>query len=121
MLRVVLIAFLVAACQSSTENLLGDWKVETSHYSATYRIAQEEASVKARLLFSKDGTSSYHWEKQEPRYRFLDLKQQTKGFYVDAASGATSSATVAIKQIAKDTLVVPLAKGKKEIWTRINQ
>lgn len=121
MLRVVLITFLFTACQSSTENLLGDWRVESRHYNATYRIAQEEAVITARLLYSKDGTSSYDWEKQEPRYRFLHLKQQTKDHYVDATSGATASEPLAIEQIAKDTLVVTLAAEKKEYWTRINQ
>lgn len=121
MLRIALIVLLFAACQNPTKNLLGDWKVEAAHYNANYRILDEGGDLKARLLFSKDGTSTYHWEKQAPRYRFLNLKQQTKNHYVDATSGATSTAVVAIEQIAKDTLAVFLTEDKKEFWTRINQ
>ena len=120
MIRALIISSLLVSCQSAGD-LLGDWKVVEDHYSATYRIAYENDSLKARLLQSNDGTSKYNWKGQQPRYRFLKLKRKSGSSYVDAASGETMASYIVLEQLSKDSLYVSVEQAKKEWWTRINQ
>ena len=49
----------LSACQTTTDNMVGTWKVNDKFTKATYQIEQDGRYLKAFVLAYDDGTTQY--------------------------------------------------------------
>lgn len=120
--------FLLVGCrqQAADPRLLGEWQVDNGWYRAVYEIVEEEGTLKCRVRYYHDGTSTYVWDAQQPRYLFERLQQPDPDttIWVDAVSGATARSggkQVEIALLPPDTLLVTLfvnGHPMPERWVR---
>ncbi len=126
-LVLLLLLLSLISCLTSSDKLLGEWRLVSRFYSATYQIIEDGKELKALVLYYNDGTTKYHYSEGEEYYLFTGLKEKN-GVYVDGVSSATkvdekvaSKPNLSIKRIGLDTLEVTTyvrEKPKKEIWVR---
>jgi len=123
----ILLLLIMCSCSKTPTVLLGQWKVESKYYQATYAIIEDNDSIKAKVLYYNDGTTIVREKDQKDYYVFKNLKY-TNNRYVDAVSGATKvkeiQPSIELNPIHKDTLKITKYirnKPLKEVWTRINK
>jgi hypothetical protein len=125
------ISFLVVSifysCTQEPIPLLGKWKTNSVHYSATYQIEQNEGEneLQVLILSYNDGTTTYKYEGEKPQYLCTNLHKENNNLYVDGTSGATKKEGVKHKYeialINADSLRVTsylLKKPLTEIWIK---
>lgn len=120
----LLLIMLISSCHKQ-DVLVGEWKINSQFYSATYQIEEEGNGLNGLVLFYDDGTTTYVHEDAKPRYAFTGLKKNSGSQYVDGVSGATTKnstpKSIEIKRRSHDTLEVTTYMMKQsltEIWTR---
>ena len=126
-LKVTILLLVMISCTDKNQELLGVWNVESSFYSATYNILEEDGDLKALALYYDDGTTHFKYQegKTKKMYLFENLKFKNHN-YVDAISGATKKANpeqLTLKVLDKDTLSVTtyiMHKPLTEKWIRKN-
>ncbi len=118
----IFLVLILTSCGQDAERLLGDWKVNSQYYKATYQFAEEEGEIIAKVLYYNDGTSKYHWNKREP-WLLSSKIEQDKPFFVDASTGATQQISqIKFQLLAKDSLEMSMTAFNgvsKEIWTKV--
>lgn len=115
---------IIVGCNDKQDPVEGTWKVESRFYSATCEIQKEDGYFDGIVLSYDDGTTSYRFSENDPRYFFKNLKKKGE-YYVDGVSGATksgySSDQLKIELIATDTLkMISMVSNKpiEELWIR---
>lgn len=105
----------------------GLWLRKDRYSYSELLIVEEEGSLNAKVIYSKDGTSEYLFSEELPRYVFVNLKKVENELFVDGTSSATqlqqNHKVNRIVKIQEDSLAVytyVLNKEIKEIWTRKN-
>ncbi len=121
----ILIGFMLFGCDSSNDTILGTWRANERHYSATYSIIKENDAYNGVVLSYSDGTKSIKHNPYSPYYLFKNLKWEGEK-YIDGISGATKSENQKSQFIIsiqhKDTISVTssLSGGeRKENWVRV--
>lgn len=121
---IILLTFFWIVCNHQSDDMVGEWVVQSKHYSATYRILQEGKKLNGLVLYYNDGTTKYRHDGEKFYYIFTGLEKDD-GIYVDAVTGATSKndtpKTLEINKRNIDTLDVTTYirnKPLREIWTR---
>ena len=123
MIVIVAISLLLSCSEKVDETIKGNWKVENRFYEATYLVTSLGGKIVAKVLRYDDGTTKYHWDGNNPKYVFKNLKSKD-GRLVDAVTGATtknSKPNMEIKVLHEDTLnVITFFKNHSisEKWTR---
>jgi len=117
--------FIFTACIQPTDQIEGNWKVNSAFYSADYKIIKERGKLSGLVLYYYDGTTKYKHDGSTNYYYFTGLKKQQNNSYIDGVSSATSKVetlkNIQIKYKHKDTLEVTthlLNQPIVEIWTR---
>lgn len=104
----------LASCGSYVdERIFGEWQSISKFHHIDYQIIKEEGKIKAKILSYNDGTTTYEWSLENPKYAFQNLKQEGD-ILVDAISGATS------KELKKNMSVEVLNIDTLNIITYIN-
>ena len=123
-LTILILAGLVAACNSSDDVLSGIWMVQDQFISATYLVEKSGSRYSAFVLSYDDGTTRYVQQDDEQHYVFSQLKEKD-GLFVDAISAATSlnsqEPRISIQPTHPDTLLVTtrvMGQPLVETWTR---
>ena len=110
------------ACRQKVDNtIFGTWHFQSKYYTGTFKIIEEQNTIKGQVLNYDDGTSKYKWNDENPKYIFQNLKYKNNQF-IDGISGATKKASmspaITIKILHQDTLEV-VNNYSVEKWIRL--